>query len=301
MPPATQQTPAQRIAELEQQLALSDQGVSRLAQRCLALEQQLAALEKHESYDNMSLFRLTVYYDYGLGFSEQDALTAPVSAYSAANHSVSAIFELPREVRALRIDPGELPCYVAGLTVSDERMHAEPNAALPLDEDKTLFLGFDPQFRLEFADRLPAGTRFSVSYTYYPLQLGTDDTVFYAMRRGIELCQDRAAAAAAAADEQRALAQNYGAQLAGQEHQLRGGAVQRLLEADRPPARPAGAAEIRPHRGNLCIRPTVHSSSSSWLSSPTRTPSAPGWPFTGRPAAPPLPPAWSCSCTESSS
>ena len=49
MPPATQQTPAQRIAELEQQLALSDQGVSRLAQRCLALEQQLAALEKHES------------------------------------------------------------------------------------------------------------------------------------------------------------------------------------------------------------------------------------------------------------
>ena len=229
MPPATQQTPAQRIAELEQQLALSDQGVSRLAQRCLALEQQLAALEKHESYDNMSLFRLTVYYDYGLGFSEQDALTAPVSAYSAANHSVSAIFELPREVRALRIDPGELPCYVAGLTVSDERMHAEPNAALPLDEDKALFLGFDPQFRLEFADRLPAGTRFSVSYTYYPLQLGTDDTVFYAMRRGIELCQDRAAAAAAAADEQRALAQNYGAQLAGQER--RAAHLEEQLEA----------------------------------------------------------------------
>ena len=49
MPPATQQTPAQRIAELEQQLALSDQGVSKLAQRCLALEQQLAALEKHET------------------------------------------------------------------------------------------------------------------------------------------------------------------------------------------------------------------------------------------------------------
>ena len=45
MPPATKQTPEERIAELEEQLSLSDQGVSKLAQRCLALEQQLAALE----------------------------------------------------------------------------------------------------------------------------------------------------------------------------------------------------------------------------------------------------------------
>ena len=99
MPPATKQTPEERIAELEEQLSLSDQGVSKLAQRCLALEQQLAALEKHETYDNMSLFRLTLYYDYGLGFSQQDTLSAPVSAYSASNHTVSAIFEMPREVR----------------------------------------------------------------------------------------------------------------------------------------------------------------------------------------------------------
>ena len=67
MPPATKQTPAQRIAELEEQLALADQGVSKLAQRCLALEQQLAVMEKHESYDNMTLFRLTLYLDCGLG------------------------------------------------------------------------------------------------------------------------------------------------------------------------------------------------------------------------------------------
>ena len=109
MPPATKQTPEERIAELEEQLSLSDQGVSKLAQRCLALEQQLAALEKHETYDNMSLFRLTLYYDYGLGFSQQDTLSAPVSAYSASNHTVSAIFEMPREVRAIRLDPGSCP------------------------------------------------------------------------------------------------------------------------------------------------------------------------------------------------
>ena len=217
MPPATKQTPEEQIAELKEQLSLSDQGVSKLAQRCLALEQQLAQLEKHESYDNMSLFRLTLYYDCGLGFSEQDTIPAPVSAYSAANHTVSAAFELPREAKAIRLDPGELPCYVVGMTISDERIHAAPVTALSLDEEKTLFLNVDPQFYAECPERLPAGTKFSVSYTYYPLQLGADDTVFFAMRRGIEQVQDRAAAAAAAADEQRALAENFGEQLAGQE------------------------------------------------------------------------------------
>ena len=217
MPPATKQTPEEQIAELKEQLSLSDQGVSKLAQRCLALEQQLAQLEKHESYDNMSLFRLTLYYDCGLGFSEQDTIPAPVSAYSAANHTVSAVFELPREATAIRLDPGELPCYVVGMTISDERIHAAPVTALSLDEEKTLFLNVDPQFYAECPERLPAGTKFSVSYTYYPLQLGADDTVFFAMRRGIEQVQDRAAAAAAAADEQRALAENFGEQLAGQE------------------------------------------------------------------------------------
>lgn len=217
MPPATKQTPEVQIAELKEQLSLSDQGVSKLAQRCLALEQQLAQLEKHESYDNMSLFRLTLYYDCGLGFSEQDSIPAPVSAYSASNHTVSAVFELPREAKAIRLDPGELPCYVVGMTISDERLHAAPVAALSLDEEKTLFLNVDPQFYAECPERLPAGTKFSVSYTYYPLQMGTDDTVFFAMRRAIEQVQDRAAAAAAAADEQRALAENFGEQLAGQE------------------------------------------------------------------------------------
>lgn len=217
MPPATKQTPEEQIAELKEQLSLSDQGVSKLAQRCLALEQQLAQLEKHESYDNMSLFRLTLYYDCGLGFSEQDTIPAPVSAYSAANHTVSAVFELPREAKAIRLDPGELPCYVVGMTISDDRIHAAPVTALSLDEEKTLFLNVDPQFYAECPERLPAGTKFSVSYTYYPLQLGADDTVFFAMRRGIEQVQDRAAAAAAAADEQRALAENFGEQLAGQE------------------------------------------------------------------------------------
>ena len=229
MPPASKPTPAQQIAELQQQLALADQGAAKLAQRCLALEQQLAALEQHESYDNMTLFRLTLYLDCGLGFSEQDTLPAPVSAYSVNNHSVSAIFELPREVRAIRIDPGELPCYVAGLALSDEKLEPVPNGALALDGGKALFLNFDPQFYVDCPGRLPAGTKLSVTYSYYPLQTGGDDTVFHAMRRGIELCQAQAAAAAAAADAQRALAQDYGEQLAGQER--RAAHLEQQLEA----------------------------------------------------------------------
>ncbi len=124
------------------------------------------------------------YLDCGLGFSEQDTLPAPVSAYSANNHTVSAIFELPREVQAIRIDPGELPCYITGLALSDERLEAVPNGALALDGDKTLFLNFDPQFYVGCPERLPAGTKLAVSYTYYPLQTGADDTVFRSMRRG---------------------------------------------------------------------------------------------------------------------
>ena len=53
-----------------------------------------------------------------------------------------------------------------------------PFRALSLDEDKSLFLSFDPQFLVECPMGLPAGTKLSVTYTYYPLQLGADDTVF---------------------------------------------------------------------------------------------------------------------------
>ena len=104
-----------------------------------------------------------------------------------------------------------------GFTLSDERLQAVSVNALTLEEGKALFLQFDPQFYVECPGRLPAGTKFSVSYTYYPLQTGGDDTVFYALRKAIELNQDKAAAAAAAADEQRALAESFGAELAGQE------------------------------------------------------------------------------------
>ena len=56
--PETLAAARSRAADLEQQLKLSDEGVSRLAQRCLELEQQVlnyqAALARHGS-DNEPL------------------------------------------------------------------------------------------------------------------------------------------------------------------------------------------------------------------------------------------------------
>ena len=43
--PQTLDAAGSRVAELEQQLRLSDEGVSRLAQRCLELEQQVLKYE----------------------------------------------------------------------------------------------------------------------------------------------------------------------------------------------------------------------------------------------------------------
>ena len=136
MPPETKQTPLERIAELEQQLALADEGVSKLARRCLALEQELQDyLSKHARHDNdanPALLQPKLFYDRGTGFSEQDSLSAPLSAYQPSTRSVSAVFELPCEARALRLDPGELPCYVTGLTLSDDELTPCPQNGIQL-------------------------------------------------------------------------------------------------------------------------------------------------------------------------
>ena len=61
-----------RIADLEQQLKLSDEGVSRLAERCLGLEQEvqsyLAAHPQNEKHtDSPALLQPTLYFDAGFG------------------------------------------------------------------------------------------------------------------------------------------------------------------------------------------------------------------------------------------
>ena len=96
-----------RIADLEQQLKLSDEGVSRLAERCLGLEQEvqsyLAAHPQNEKHtDSPALLQPTLYFDAGFGFSEKDTLTAPDYEVDELTGVVTATFELPVTARALR-------------------------------------------------------------------------------------------------------------------------------------------------------------------------------------------------------
>ena len=82
---AAPETPAalqSRIAELEQQLKLSDQGVSRLAERCLALEKEVQSYlavhpQREMRTDSPALLHPLLYYDAGFGFSEKDTLSSP--------------------------------------------------------------------------------------------------------------------------------------------------------------------------------------------------------------------------------
>ena len=124
MTPAAMQA---HIAELEQQLKLSDEGVSQLAQRCLELEQQLLAcqteLAKHSAEaENITLTLPQLFYDTGSGFSPRECLIAAEDAHNELTHEVSVTFVLPEDARALRLDPGERACGITDLAISDERL-----------------------------------------------------------------------------------------------------------------------------------------------------------------------------------
>lgn len=124
--PETLAAAQSRVSDLEQQLRLSDEGVSRLAQRCLELEQQMltyqAALAKHSSESEPAALTLPqLFYDSGSGYSPRECLTVTEDAYDELTHEVSAVFTLPADARALRLDPGELACCVTDLSISDDR------------------------------------------------------------------------------------------------------------------------------------------------------------------------------------
>ena len=171
MTPAAMQA---HIAELEQQLKLSDEGVSQLAQRCLELEQQLLAcqteLAKHSAEaENITLTLPQLFYDTGSGFSPRECLTATEDVYNELTHEVSVTFVLPEDARAIRLDPGELACCITDLAISDERISFQSVNGLLLQEDSLLFLDVDPNLSLHCTTGFGAGMKFAVNYHYYPL------------------------------------------------------------------------------------------------------------------------------------
>ena len=173
--PETLAAARSHAADLEQQLKLSDEGVSRLAQRCLELEQQVltyqAALAKHSSSNDepAALTLPQLFFDSGAGFSQRECLTVAEDAYDELTHEVSAVFTLPTDARALRLDPGELACCITGLTLSDERLGCRAVNGLPLQDDCLLFLDPDPNLTVTSTIPFTAGLKFAVTYHYYPL------------------------------------------------------------------------------------------------------------------------------------
>lgn len=170
----TYEAPQTRIDELELQLRLSDEGVSRLAERCLELEQQLqtcqAELAKLNGDNEPSCMILPqLFYDSGHGFSPRECLTVTEDSYDEVTHEMSATFILPTDARALRLDPGEVACCLTGLALSDERLSYTPLNGIALDDDHLLFLDCDPNLKLETSTTFPAGMKFAVTYHYYPL------------------------------------------------------------------------------------------------------------------------------------
>ena len=172
--PETLAAARSRAADLEQQLKLSDEGVSRLAQRCLELEQQVlnyqAALARHGSDNEPAALTLPqLFYDSGSGYSPRECLTVAEDAYDELTHEVSAVFTLPTDARALRLDPGELACCVTDLSISDERLECRAMNGIRLQEDCLLFLDVDPNLTVCSTVPFAAGMKFSVTYHYYPL------------------------------------------------------------------------------------------------------------------------------------
>ena len=151
-----------RIADLEQQLKLADEGTSRLAQRCLELEKQLQTFyavhpQKEMQADSPALVQPLLYFDAGFGFSQRDTVKAPDYEYDELNGMVTATFELPEAAFNLRLDPGELPCCITDFVFSDDRILCRPVNGVPLHGDGILFLNDDPNFMLEGLNRFPAG------------------------------------------------------------------------------------------------------------------------------------------------
>ncbi len=191
------ETPAalhSRIADLEQQLKLSDEGVSRLAERCFALEQEvqgyLAAHPQRELHaDSPSRLHPTLYYDAGFGFSEADTLTSQDCLYDELTGAMAASFELPTDIQALRLDPGELPCCITELGFSDDRIQAAPCNGLELQNGGTLFLRGDPNYRLSGLKSYPAGMKLVVTYNYCTLESLSSEPLFRIVLDGMQQFQ----------------------------------------------------------------------------------------------------------------
>ena len=123
---------------------------------------------------------------YDVEGATDELFAACVPTVFSEPQSDTATFELPEAAVNLRFDPGELPCCITNLSFSDDRLLCVPANGLTLPGDSILFLGDDPNFRLEGLTHYPAGMKLVVSYCYFPLETLTDEPLFNAVLEGVQ-------------------------------------------------------------------------------------------------------------------
>ena len=316
--PQTLDAAGSRVAELEQQLRLSDEGVSRLAQRCLELEQQVLKYEavlasQGADTEQGALLLPQLFYDSGSGFSPHECLTVAPDSYDELTHEVSAVFELPVEARALRLDPGEFACCITDFSLSDERLSYHILNGNALQEGTMLFMNIDPNLTVESAVGFPAGLRFAVKYRYYPLGRYLHEQPGKALLRALTVLKEETEAVSRQGTEQlleaNAEIQQLRKQLAEQQQHL----------ADLQNSRAAYEASLENVLGSSSWKLTAPRlkrahlryeyertllsspcSAASCGNRPIPTPRAPICWCTPRAAATPWPFLWPSSCTASS-
>ncbi len=173
--PETLAAARSRAADLEQQLKLSRRrcipagtAVSGAGTTGAELSGRTGKARQRQQGPARTLPQL--FYDSGSGYSPRECRPVAEDAYDELTDEVSAVFTLPTDARALRLDPGELACCVNDLSISDERLECRAMNGIRLQEDCLLFLDVDPN--LTVCSTVPFAARdgvLLVTYHYYPL------------------------------------------------------------------------------------------------------------------------------------
>lgn len=106
----------------------------------------------------------SLYCDQGAGFCEEHKISAALTFLP--DGKFSAVFELPEDATALRFDPGERPCCIQDLEISDKSLHYWPENGLRLQDNTCIFPLPDPIFSIEGRTSFLKGERLEFSFVY---------------------------------------------------------------------------------------------------------------------------------------
>ena len=162
------QTSLPGCAAGETELNRLKHSVAALGSRCLSLEQELVKKEQEAQYEAQerlrTVLRVTVYYDAGNGYNEQQKVAQSV----ACNGKGLASFwiHLPENALGLRLDPGEDACIIRNLTFSDSRVYGVPLEGYALNNNSYIFGKSDPNIFLQGKEQFLTTEQIQVSFEY---------------------------------------------------------------------------------------------------------------------------------------